>query len=329
MTASSQSYAAAVDKEDIVDPVFKADVLSCFESDRRAIPARWLYDFAGSQLFDAITSLPEYYPTRTETALLNDMMTEASGIIGAGRAVVEFGAGSITKTPILLNSLAPKAFVPIDISGPFLMSSAAKLKEEFAKLSIYPVEADFMYPVTMPSDISAVEKLGFFPGSTIGNMVPRTAVDLLRSMRATLGDSSMLMIGFDRKKDQAILLPAYDDAQGITADFNINLLHRINRELDGNIPVSEFQHMALWNDQENRVEMHLQCLCDIEFTILERSFTMKADETIHTENSHKYSIEEAQLLLRSAGWMPIQHWSDERDWFSVIIAEAQPERSAP
>lgn len=319
----------------MTDPQFTDDILDCFRAERRAIPARWLYDFQGSKLFDTITNLPEYYPTRTETALLTSMLPEAASMIGDGRNIVEFGAGSVTKTPLLLNATNPAAFIPIDISGDFLRSSAEKLQNQFPDLPIYPVEANFMHNVDIPAvlshnaDLADNETLGFFPGSTIGNMVPSMAVDLLRSMRATLGDGGMLMIGFDRIKDLSVLIRAYDDNQGVTAAFNLNLLTRINRELQGNIPVDKFQHVARWNDVHQRIEMHLQSQQDIHFTIAGEDFAMREGETIHTENSHKYHIAEAQTLLRAAGWTPIQNWSDDDDYFSILLAEAQPIQSAP
>lgn len=192
-----------------------------------------------------------------------------------------------------------------------------------------------MHIVDIPSllshnaDLIDNETLGFFPGSTIGNMVPAMAVDLLRSMRATLGDGAMVMIGFDRIKDLSVLIPAYDDSQGVTAAFNLNLLSRINRELQGNIPIDTFQHVARWNDVHQRVEMHLQSMNNIHFTIAGEDFAMQEGETIHTENSHKYHIPEAQTLLRAAGWTPIQYWSDDDDYFSILLAEAQPAQFAP
>lgn len=315
----------------LVDPQFAHDVTQCFESinGKRAIPARWLYDYEGSKIFDAITDLPEYYPTRTETALLKNICGEAAQIIGAQRSVVEFGAGSVTKTPLLLNAVQPRAFVPIDISGEFLRVSVITLQKLLPKLPIYPVEADFMNPVNMPSAIADHKILGFFPGSTIGNMVPQMAVDLLRSMHETLGDGAMLMIGFDRIKDISVLRRAYDDEGGVTAAFNLNILTRINYELDGNIPTDQFEHLALWNDDENRIEMHLKATKDMQFNIGGDKYAMRSGETIHTENSHKYNVDEAQTLLRAAGWSPIKCWSDEKDYFSIILAEAKSLPLAP
>jgi dimethylhistidine N-methyltransferase len=311
------------------DPAFRADVLACFRDTRRAIPARWLYDKAGSELFEAITDLPEYYPTRTETALLERYCGEVAKMGGQGRTVVEFGSGSSTKTPHLLRAIQGRHYVPIDISGDFLRESAAALSADFPALDVHPLEGDFMRPLKLPEAVAGEAKLGFFPGSTIGNMVARTSVDLLRSMRETLGVGSLLLIGMDRIKSPDILIPAYDDAQGVTARFNLNLLHRINRELEGTIPVDSFAHVARWNDGYARIEMHLEAQDDMTFNVLGESFSMRKGETIHTENSHKYGARDARLLLRAGGWTTRHEWTDPNDWFALILAEAKPFQTAP
>jgi dimethylhistidine N-methyltransferase len=311
------------------DPAFRADVLAGLSAPIPAVPARWLYDRRGSELFEEITRLPEYYPTRTETALLERYSGEIAAMLGQGEAVVEFGSGSSAKTPILLRAVHPAAYVPIDISGDFLRESAGSLQAEFPDLPIHPVEADFMRPLALPAAIAGAPKLGFFPGSTIGNLVPRTAVDLLRAMKETLGDGSRLVIGMDRIKDVDVLLAAYDDAAGVTAAFNINLLHRINAELDGTIPVEDFRHRAIWNDKMSRIEMHLEALRDVAFTVSGMPFAFAAGATIHTENSHKYGYRDSRLLLRAAGWGVVHDWTDEREYFSIILAEAEPPRFAP
>lgn len=311
------------------DPAFRADVLAGLAMRPRAIPARWFYDRRGSELFEAITELPEYYPTRTETALLAAHSDEVANIAGPGRAVVEFGSGSSAKTPHLLAAVRPSAYVPIDISGEFLRVSAAALAEDFPKLKIQPIEADFTRPIDPPAGIATLPKLGFFPGSTIGNMVARTAVNLLRAMVETLGQGAMLLIGMDRVKSPDILIPAYDDAQGVTAAFNLNLLHRINRELGGDVPVDAFRHRAIWNDDYARIEMHLEAVRDVRFTVGGQSFAMAAGETIHTENSHKYGPRDARLLLRAGAWTPIREWTDAEGMFALILAEAQPPGTAP
>ncbi len=315
--------------ETAVDPAFRAAVLAGLNTRPRAIPARWFYDRAGSELFEAITALPEYYPTRVETALLAAHGTDVARLTGTGRAVVEFGSGSSQKTPHLLRAVAPSAYIPIDISGAFLRTAAAQLATEFPDLPIHPVEADFMHEVLLPQAFGGAQTLGFFPGSTIGNLIARSAVDLLRRMRATLRVGAMLLIGMDRVKDEATLVRAYDDAAGVTARFNLNLLVRINRELGGTIPVDAFAHSARWNDDYARVEMHLVARRDVTFAIEDAKFSMAAGETIHTENSHKYGRRDARLLLRAGGWSPVAEWSDDDDQFAIILAEARPQKSAP
>jgi dimethylhistidine N-methyltransferase len=313
----------------LADPAFRADVLNGFETRPRAIPARWFYDRRGSELFEAITELPEYYPTRTETEILRRACPEVAALAGEGRVVVEFGSGSSTKTPILLRNVNPAAYVPIDISGDFLRESSAGLSSAFPGLPVLPVEADFLRPIALPASVAALPKLGFFPGSTIGNMIPHSSVDLLRAMKASLGEGSMLLIGMDRIKDEDRLVAAYDDAAGVTAAFNLNLLERINRELDGTIPIETFRHRAIWNDDRARIEMHLEATRDVSFTIERRPFAMAAGEAIHTENSHKYGQRDGRILLRAGGWTPIAEWTDSDGLFAVILAEAQPARFAP
>ncbi|WP_419827370.1 L-histidine N(alpha)-methyltransferase [Sphingomonas sp.] len=295
----------------------------------RAVPARWFYDRRGSELFEEITRLPEYYPTRTERAILEAHAGDVARLAGPGRAVVEFGSGSSAKTPLLLAAVAPAAYVPIDISGEFLRESSEELGTRFPGLPVLPVEADFLRPLALPQEIDARERLGFFPGSTIGNMGAVASVDLLRAMAATLGSGSMLLIGIDRVKDPATLVAAYDDAAGVTAAFNLNLLERANRELGGDVPVDAFRHVAIWNDEASRIEMHLEAVRDIAFTLGGDAFAMLAGETIHTENSHKYGPRDARLLLRSAGWAPLAEWTDPDDRFALILAEARTEPAAP
>ena len=325
---------ALVDRdEDGVDRAFREDVLNGLRQRQKAIPARWLYDDAGSQLFEEITNLDEYYPTRAETEILKDRGNEFAKHVGKGRTVVEFGSGSSVKTPLLLRAIDPAAYVPLDISGDFLRASAAALAKKFPDVAVHPVEADFMREVTLPEAVLPLKKLGFFPGSTIGNMVPRTAVDLLRSMRATLGaeegELPLLLIGMDLIKDRRVLEAAYDDGRGVTGEFNLNLARRINRELGGNIPVDALRHKAPWNDDFARIEMHLEATRDIAFEVAGHSFAMKKGETIHTENSHKFTRRSANTLLLAGGWMPRARWTDSEDRFSVILAKAIEKRDAP
>ena len=316
-----------------VDRAFRADVLAGLRQQPKAIPARWFYDERGSELFEDITRLSEYYPSRAETEILEARGAEFAELVGPGRAVVEFGSGSSVKTPLLLEAIAPAAYVPLDISGDFLRAAALALAEKFPGLPVLPVEADFMRRVALPGEVEALPKLGFFPGSTIGNMVPHTAVDLLREMRATLGATldggAQLLIGFDLVKDTNILLAAYDDAAGVTAAFNLNLAERINRELGGTIPVDALRHEARWNDPLARIEMHLVATRAFEFEVAGQGFALAEGETIHTENSHKFTRRSLSLLLLAGGWTPLQRWTDAEGRFAVVLAEATPARNAP
>jgi len=311
------------------DPAFRDDVLAGLSAAIPAVPARWLYDRRGSELFDEITRLPAYYPTRTETALLKHVMPDIASRIPRGTAVVELGAGSATKTPLLLEAIHPAAYVPVDISGDYLRQSAAEIANQFPGIAVEPVIADFARPFELPARIADLPKLGFFPGSTIGNFVPRSATDLLRSFRDLLGIGAQLLIGMDRVKPVERLIAAYDDSEGVTAEFNLNLLDRINRELDGTIPVDAFRHEARWNDILSRIEMHLVPTRDVRFRIAGREFAFAKGASIHTENSHKYGPRGARVLLLAGGWTPVAEWTDPAGDFAIVLAEAMPNRFAP
>ena len=308
---------------------FRRDVLAGLSAPIPAVPARWLYDHRGSELFDEITRLPEYYPTRTETALLKSIMPEIASRVPKGAAVVEFGAGSATKTPILLEAIAPAAYIPVDISGDYLSGSAAELQQLFPPLEVLPVIADFARPFSLPGGIEHLPKLGFFPGSTIGNFVPWSATDLLRQWRALLGPGAQLLIGMDRVKPIERLIAAYDDPRGVTAEFTLNLLTRINRELDGDIPVDDFRHEARWNEILSRIEIHLVAKRSVRFTVSGKSFSLAEGASIHIENSHKYGQRGGRVLLLAGGWTPHAEWTDPAGDFSIVLAEAEPERFAP
>jgi L-histidine N-alpha-methyltransferase len=315
--------------EEGINTAFRAEVLDGLAQNPKAVPARWFYDDEGSRLFEEITRLPEYYPTRAETEILTQRCEDFRRLIAPGRAVVEFGSGSSVKTPLLLEAIAPAAYVPLDISGDFLRAAAAELAGKFPGLPIHPVEADFTKPVRLPDEVAELPKLGFFPGSTIGNMVAPTAVDLLRSMRTTLGGDSLLLIGMDLIKDVAVLEAAYDDPQGVTAAFNLNLARRINRELGGTIPLDKLRHVARWNDCWARIEMHLEATEAIEFEVSGQTFSLAEGETIHTENSHKFDRRSQFTLLLAGGWTPLERWLDGEERFSLILAEATKPRNAP
>lgn len=306
----------------VVDGVsdFSQSVLAGLAASPRSIPSRFFYDRRGSELFEDITGLPEYYPTRTETALLRAHSSDIARLMGTGGSLIEFGAGSAAKTPIVLAALQPAAYVPVDISGAFLEDSAAALASAHPALRVMPIVADFTKAFRLPSLPQPLA--GFFPGSTIGNFAPAVAVDLLRTFRETLGDDARLLIGLDTRKNQRLLEAAYDDADGVTAAFNLNLLHRINRELDGDIPVEAFEHQAIWHEGHGRIEMHLAAARDMNFTISGKGFSMRAGETIHTENSYKYTPAEASMLARASHWDPVAAWTDADGLFAIHIWSA-------
>lgn len=312
-----------------VDPAFRKDVLKGLAAPIPAVPARWFYDRRGSELFDQITRLDDYYPTRVETGIMQENAAEIAAATGKGGALVEFGAGSATKTPLMIDALEPDHYVPIDISGDYLRDAAEALMADHPGLAVDPVEADFTKPFTLPAAIEGLPRVGFFPGSTIGNFVPYSATDMLRHFRRILGDGSKLLIGMDRVKSIARLVRAYDDGEGVTAAFNKNLLARINRELAGTIPEDAFDHEARWNEMLGRIEMHLVANRDVTFTVEGRLFSFAKGASIHTENSHKYGKRAARALLAAGGWTPTHEWTDTRDDFAFILAEAQPTRFAP
>jgi dimethylhistidine N-methyltransferase len=296
---------------------FARDVRAGLAQAQKVIPARWLYDERGSEIFEAITDVADYYPTRTEVALLGDFVADAAAAVGPGRAIVEFGSGSSTKTPLLLRAAAPSAYVPVDISGAFLRASAAALAADFPGLAVHPVEADFTRRFALPA--LDAPWLGFFPGSTIGNLTPGAAVDVLRGWGGLLGAGSWLLIGFDLAKDKTVLEAAYDDSEGVTAAFNLNLLTRVNRELAGTLRLEDFCHRARWNAAASRIEMHLEAQYDTAFNAAGQHFSMKRGETIHTENSHKWTLEAVRLMARAAGWTPVTSQEDANNWFSLQL----------
>lgn len=302
---------------------FELAVLAGLAQPQKIIPARYFYDEAGSQLFEAITQLPEYYPTRIETAILAAHAGAIAAAAGPGRVVVEFGSGSSAKTPLLLRPLQAGAYVPVDISGEFLNQSAAALARHFPDLPIMPVAADFTRAFALPAQVAALPRMGFFPGSTLGNLAPGAAIDLLRGFAGLLGSDSWLVIGTDLApgagKSVATLEAAYDDAAGVTAAFNCNLLHRINRELGGSVRVADFAHRAVWNADLGRIEMHLVARCDTRFAAAGQMFGLAEGETIHTENSYKWTLAETRLMAHASGWTPAHAWTDSAGYFAVQL----------
>jgi len=282
------------------------------------LSAKYFYDSTGSELFERITLLPEYYPTRTELKILAANARAMSSTIPLAAALVEFGTGSTRKARILIDA-APQiaAYVPVDISAEFLAQEAAAMRRDVPNIAVLPVDADFTRDFDLPSQIRARPRVGFFPGSTIGNFEPQDATEFLRQAGRILGSGSTMIVGVDRIKDEAVLNAAYDDAAGVTAQFNLNVLRRMNRELGGDFDLASFRHRAFYNVADHRIEMHLESLRAQTVRVAGRSFAFAKGETIHTENSYKYTVESFQALAEAAGWRPVAVWTDEKDYFAV------------
>jgi L-histidine Nalpha-methyltransferase len=317
------------------DDSFAADVVGGLQASPKRVPAKYFYDAAGSALFERITDLPEYYPTRCEMKILRDHAAEMAELIPQGAALVEFGSGSSKKARILLLAVAPKlsVYVPVDICGEMIEQEAADLRPDFPDLKVLPVTADITQGFALPADAEAAPlRVGFFPGSTIGNFEPHEAAGFLRHVGKILGPGARLIIGVDLIKPAEVLNAAYNDAAGVTASFNLNLLTRINRELGGNFNLDCFEHHAFYNRERHRVEMHLASLKRQKAKVAGETIEFRAGETIHTENSYKYSIEKLAALARGAGWRPLKVWSDARNFFSIqafeLTDEPPPARAA-
>jgi len=300
------------------DEDFRAAVVGGLSQPQKQIPSKYFYDERGSKLFEQITHLPEYYPTRTETALLRTNAAEFAELIGPHASLVEFGSGSSTKVRILLDALeAPSAYIPIDISCDHLIESAKGLADAYPDLMVVPVSADYTQPLELPEIPGELVRIGFFPGSTIGNFSHTEAVDFLHTAATELGADNGLLIGVDLKKDPAILHAAYNDAAGITAKFNLNILHHINRELGADFDLDGFVHDARWQSEKGSIEMHLVSTRQQIVRIDDHVFEFAEGESIHSEDSHKYTIEEFHSLAAEAGWRAFRHWIDADDLFSI------------
>lgn len=299
---------------------FADDVVRGLSAPRKWLPPKWLYDARGSALYELICEQPEYYPPRIETALLERHGPELAEAIGPGALVFEYGAGSARKTALLLGALArPAGYVPVDISREALAGAAEALARRFPRLPIRPVLADFAGPVALPLDGDCERRVAFFPGSTIGNLDPPEAVAFLRRMAVQAGRGGALVIGVDLPKDEATLVRAYDDARGVTAAFDLNLLARVNAELEGDVPLSAFRHRSRWDARLSRVEMHLEAQEPLLVHAAGASFRFDAGETIHTESAYKWEPRAFDTLAAIAGWRAERTWTDERAWFAVKL----------
>lgn len=300
------------------DDDFATAVIEGLSKRQKTLPCRFLYDARGSALFEAITELQEYYPTRTEAAILEANAAEMARSIPEGAILVEFGSGSSLKTEILLRHLPRlRAYVAIDVSPSALDDARTRLSQRFPGLDVVTIVGDFSYPVELPDALAGAPKVGFFPGSTIGNLVPADAVALMRVFHTMLSPEGRLIVGADLKKDPRRLVRAYDDAAGVTAEFNLNLLARINRELGASIDIPAFKHRAIYNPREGRMEMYLQSTKEQDIKVCGRTFHFRSGESIHTENSYKYTTAEFAELARAARWNTQHVWTDEDNLFSV------------
>ncbi|MEM0962658.1 MAG: L-histidine N(alpha)-methyltransferase [Bacteroidota bacterium] len=308
---------------------FAADVLAGLSESPRSIPAKYFYDERGSQLFDEITRLDAYYPTRTERQILTRNADAIVDAIGKHAALVEYGSGSSDKTRILLDALHARrtlsAYVPIDISEEFLLATAERLRQQYGGLPILPVAADYTQPYSLPDLPESTSRVVvFFPGSTIGNFTRDQARDFLAHVASVIGPAGALLVGVDQWKDEGVLKTAYDDPDGVTAAFNLNLLRRINRELNGNADLASWTHEVRVDPVAQRVEMYLRSERDQKLTVCGRSFAFAAGDVIHTEDSHKYGPDGLSGIAAQCGLARRQRWSDPKGWFAVELYEASP-----
>lgn len=298
----------------------RSEVFLGLNQSQKTLPAKYFYDQRGSMLFDLITHLPEYYITRTEISLLRRYQDEIQELVGEDSILIEYGSGASVKIRMLLNSLKPRLYIPMDISKDFLLCSADKLVTDYPWLNVYAGCVDYSQPIALPADIHIEgKKLAFFPGSSLGNFHPNEALSFLRQVHSTLGKDGSLLIGIDLQKNSQVLEAAYNDQQNITSAFNKNILLHLNRMLAANFDVNRFQHKAIYNQKIGRIEMHLISKVDQIVTIDCQQVGFKQGESIHTENSYKYTLEGFSQLAEKAGFKVKQHWSDQHKFFSLFF----------
>jgi dimethylhistidine N-methyltransferase len=300
-----------------IDPAALDEIRLGLGASPKHINPKYFYDKHGSQLFEAITRLEEYYPTRTEVALLRRFADDIARVAGRGRVLLEPGAGGCAKVRLLLQALAPACYVPIDISGDFLFAAAQQLQQEFEHIPVHPVADDMQSSIDLPDKLDGIPRLVFYPGSTIGNYTPEEAVQFLRHVRTTIGKDGGLLIGVDLQKDTGILHRAYNDAAGATAAFNLNSLNHINALTGADFELEQFRHIAFYNEEDNRIEMHLESQQDQVISMAGDRIHFSAGERILTEYSYKYTLEGFARLAAAAGLVAGEHWVDEDGLFSL------------
>ena len=305
---------------------YKPRAISLYESvvdglsrNNKSIPPKFFYNERGSKLFDLICEQPEYYLPSVEVCMLESFIHEISTLTGKGRVLIEPGAGNATKARLLLNTLSPAAFVPIDISSDYLRSAAIQLADEYPWLSIHAVCADYTYSLPVPQAVPDAPRLVFFPGSSLGNFDPEEAGEFLSMVRQVLDNDGMLLIGVDTKKTESVLNAAYNDAAGITAAFNLNLLHRLRQELDTDLEPADFEHHAFYNVDVGRIEMHLVSKHKQTLRVKDHFFEFEEGESMHTENSYKYETDEFLSLASNSGFAEIRHWVDLNGLFAIYL----------
>jgi dimethylhistidine N-methyltransferase len=303
----------------LLDDDIAGEALAGLTATPKTLPPKLFYDAEGVRLFDDITRLPEYYLTRTERALLRRVAPEIVALAPAGATLVEFGACDEAKATLLLNAEAARfsAYVPIDVAGTALEALEARMATSHPRLDVQPIRGDFLRTQQLPAGLRGRPAFGFFPGSTIGNLDPATARQFLRQARRLLGPGAWLVVGADLRKSPDMLLPAYDDAAGVTAAFNLNLLRRLNREAGADFDVSRFGHRAVWNDAESRIEMHLVSRQAQRVQVAGTSIRFAAGETIHTENSYKHALPAFRAMAAETGWRAARAWTDGDELFSI------------
>jgi dimethylhistidine N-methyltransferase len=296
---------------------FRKDVLAGLARPQKSLPPKYFYDAAGSRLFEKICRLREYYPTRTELAITRKHLGDIARFTGKGSALLEYGSGESLKTRLLIRALRPSVYMPVDISAPALRAAAKRLVRDFPRLGIVAITADFSQPLAIPAYRGSARRVVYFPGSTIGNLTHEEAHGFLKMSRGQVGPRGAMLVGVDLKKDANLLHAAYNDAEGVTAAFNLNLLARINRELGGDFQLRRFAHYAFYNPLAGRIEMHLVARESHVVNIGNYRFSFERGESIHTENSYKYSIDEFRSLAARAGFRGVKVWTDARCLFSV------------
>lgn len=304
---------------------FAQDMLTALRKRPRTISPKYFYDAQGSRLFDQICDLPEYYPTRTEIGILERHAAEMADLMGPEADLIEFGAGSLSKVRILLDAMtSPGRYLPVDISSEHLEHSARSLQAAYTWLDVQPIVADYTQPLTLPPPRTTyARRVGFFPGSTIGNCSPQEALAFLRGAARLLRGGGLLL-GADLIKEPAVLHAAYNDSQGVTAQFNLNLLARANRELGADFDLDRFSHSAFYNAPQQRIEMHLMSRAAQDIHVCGTRFSLAEGETLHTENSHKFTLDGLRTMASEAGFTPGPVWTDANQWFSVMWLQAPP-----